>query len=76
MKLSLQSKLLVTFTNFGQVTQVVLGKLKLSGHCHFSNFEQVTIVIFTNFGQFMHLLQIIGKQDCFISLFLNKYHLN
>ena len=38
-----------------------MGKLKLPINGRFHNFGQVNIVIFTNFGQVMLLLQIIGK---------------
>ena len=47
-------KLLVTFSNFGQVTLVIFwtcGQLKL-----FAEFELLFLAIYTNFGQVMHLL--------------------
>ena len=66
-KLSLQVNL--------KVKQIKIGQFKIVCYCHFSNFEQVAIIIFKNVGQVIHLLQIKRKQDCFFSLFI-KYHLN
>ena len=50
--LTVISKLIVTFTSFGQVTLVIfltLGKLKLS--VTFTNFGQITIAIFTTLSK-------------------------